>query len=123
MAVKSKIEKTKKMLGFSFGNVVFVLGFMSLFLVCFSIAVQLTNMAPSYAIIQDDLNSVGAWVALSIMILLVTLILVNGVYPRTLIFQFPLISQIYPPLYFAYQLAFIMALAFVYTEHWMAYAL
>ena len=95
---------------------------MSMFLVIAAIMTQLTDMSPLYTMMGKELNLLGAGVAVAIIITLVGAVIINGIYPETLIFPM-LVKQYYPPVYFIYQSAFIFICSFMYTQEYILYIL
>ena len=119
---EEKWEKTTKIFNFIFERILFVVGFLCMFLVIFALMINLTDMSADYTLVSKELNLLGAGVAIAITGTLLCAVIINGIYPGTLLFPM-LMKQYYPPIYFIYQSTFIFVCAFLYTQEYILYIL
>ena len=117
-----KWEKTTKNFYFVFERVLFVVGFMSMFLVIAATMIQITDMSADYTLVSKELNMMGGGIAIAVIATLLCAVIITGIYPNTLLFPM-LLKQYYPPIYFIYQSTFIFICAFMYTQDYILYIL
>ena len=105
-----------------FERVLFVVGFMCMFIVIAALMVQITDMSADYQMMPKELNMLAGGVAIVIIGTLLCCAIINGIYPPTLLFPM-LVKQYYPPIYFIYQSSFIFICCFMYTQEYILYIL
>lgn len=119
---EDKFKRVTTVYNFVFERILFVVGFMCMFLVVFALMLQLTDMSSDYTLMSKEFNMLGAIIAIAVISTLTCAVILNGCFPGTLIFPM-LMKQYYPPIYFIYQSTFIFVLAFDYTQEYVLYIL
>lgn len=117
-----KFAKTTKIYNFIFERILFLTVFMSMYLIVFSLMLQLSDMSGDYWLMSKEFNMLSAIIGIAILSTMTCAVILNGCFPGTLIFPM-LMKQYYPPIYFIYQSTFIFVLAFDYTQEYVLYIL
>jgi FlaA1/EpsC-like NDP-sugar epimerase len=117
-----KLTWTVKIFNFVFERILFLLTFMLMFLIIFALMIQLTDEKSRYIMMSKEFNLLGSAVAISILVTMICAVILNGLFPGTLLFPM-LMKQYYPPIYFIYQSTFIFLLAFDFTQQYILFIL
>ena len=103
----------RKVYKFIFERIFFVLAFMGMFLIMFSVANEFTQPDPLYYVLSSNINILFALLAGVILVGFLSLILLNGVFPQLGLFPM-FMDRKYPIYYTIYNLAFIVVLISFY---------
>lgn len=95
---------------------------MVMFSILFGTATQLNDQSASYIVLKKEFNLLFCGISIALTITLLTMVIVNGIYPQIGIFPF-FMKKGYPPYYAVYTSTFIMLTAFVYTQTFIIYTL
>ncbi len=93
---------------------------MNMFLIMFSMAVQLSNQRPDYLVMDVDFNLLLCGIAVCILITFLAMVMINGIYPSTKIFPM-FMNPKYPVYYVVYNSTFIMLVGFLYNQTWVLF--
>ena len=119
---ETKAHRATLVFNFAFERLFYLIGMMVYFLVIFALMLQLSDMSSDYTLISKELNLFAGVIAISILITLIAMIIINGVYPHTRLFP-QIMKRAYAPVYVIYQSIFIFVLAFDYTQQYVLYIL
>ena len=119
---ETKAHKATLVFNFAFERLFYLFGIMVYFLVVFALMLQLSDMSADYTLISKELNLFAGVIAIAILFTLISMIIINGVYPQTRLFP-QVMKRAYTPVYVIYQSAFIFVLAFNYTQQYVLYIL
>lgn len=114
--------KWTKVFNFIFERLVFIFGFLLMFLTIFAIMIQASDMSGDYWIVSKEFNLLIGAVTVGIVGGLVGLVCVTSVFPQTKLFPI-WTKQWYPLVYFLYQSLFVIMIAFVYTQFYILYVM
>jgi hypothetical protein len=93
---------------------------MNMFLVIFSMAVQLSNQTPDYLMLGQEFNLLLCGIAVCTLITFLAMILINGAFPSTRIFPM-FMNPKYPIYYVVYNSTFIILISFLYNQTWVLF--
>lgn len=94
--------------------------FVSQYVIIFSLVLQMININAAYSLVLEELNMLGAVLAMCILVTLLCSVMLGGLFPSTLLFPM-LMKAAYPPVYFAYQSAACIVLACLHTRPFSLY--
>ena len=104
----------KKAFLFIFERIFFILAFMNMFLVFMGVGVQLSSMLQDYSVVNSQINTLSAALAICIMAVFLVMVVVSGLYPNSKIFPF-FMNHKYPIYYVIYNTFFIIFLAYLHV--------
>ena len=119
---ETKAHKATLVFNFVFERLLYLFGLMLYFLIVFALMVQLSDMSADYTLISKELNLLAGVIAIAILFTLISMIIINGIYPHTRLFP-QIMKRAYAPVYVIYQSTFIFLLAFNYTQKYVLFIL
>jgi hypothetical protein len=93
-----------------------------MFLVFMSVGVQLSSMLQDYSVVNSQVNTLSAALAMCILAVFLVLVVISGLYPKSRIFPF-FMNHKYPAYYVIYNSTFIMLLAYLYVYTALIYVI